>query len=133
MNPISRRGFLGVIGAFTAAAATRAMPTSLNKSPPAPEQIDLVARLLKECRATSVETHCLTGDVMRCVVTYRHDPDGPRTALDEMAAEAIADRRPIAASVTVTQDSCDIDVTMLGRREFVPVGRPQATVTVDYV
>ncbi len=108
----SRRGFLGVVGAFVAAAAARpVMPQGFAKAKPIKEQSDLMA-MLKDFRVQSFSKEFSIADVPRNVVTYRHAPGSPRTALDDMAQKESAGLLPIG--VMVTHDYELIDVTALG-------------------
>lgn len=98
----TRRGFLGVMTAFTALAATgRAMPASTSSRPPLPVQTDMLA-ILKDCRVISYEPEfSLTGpETLR--VTYRHAPKAPRSALDLLVEEMRGKRLPVSVSVTTS-------------------------------
>jgi hypothetical protein len=132
---ISRRGFLGALAAFTAAAAAKTLPTSLSAAPPVPEQVDFLAGLIKECRVTGIEQQASVRGIMRIVVTYRHDPTGPRTCLDDMARQEVGGRRPVNASVTIEHNEIDVSLPYASppSQEIWKVGRPTHTVTVEYV
>ena len=109
----TRRGFLGVLGAFVAAAAaSKVLPQGVARAKPIKEQIDLMG-ILKECRVLSVEQECIVEGYVRYRVTYRHDPKGPRTSLDDLVDARTAGLLPIG--VMVTQECDAIDVTELGQ------------------
>jgi hypothetical protein len=113
-NPITRRGFIGVLGAFVAAASTsRAMPQGFAKAKPIKEQVGLMA-MLRQCRVESLYEECQIASYRRIVVKYRHAPNEPRTAMDDHASRKCAGLLPVGVMVT---QQCDmIDVTSIGNQ-----------------
>lgn len=130
----TRRGFLGVLTAFTAFAATgRAMPASTSSRPPLPVQTDMLA-IIKDCRVISYEREfSLTGlETLR--VTYRHAPKEPRSALDLLVEEMRGKRLPVSVSVTTYARDAVIDVSQLGlTKTFEPIVEAQADVEVVFL
>ncbi len=129
----TRRGFVGTLVAFVAAAsAPKALPSGFARGKPIREQIDLMA-ILKDCRAQSIEEDIRVDGFRRMIVTYRHAPKAPRTVMDQMAGAQTAGLLPVG--VTVTQSCEAIDVTRLGEyREFgsLVVERPVTSVEVVF-
>lgn len=120
---VSRRGFIGALGAFTAALTFgKAMPagveiaTGRGAVKPLKEQIDLL-EILKDCRVVSYEnTTTLTGP-STLEVKYRHDPGSARTSLDDVVDASRKHMLPVSASVTV--EYTWIDVSILGEYRAV--------------
>lgn len=121
----TRRGFLGVLSAFAAAAASGVrLPSSACKTPIRAVQADLLA-MLADCRAISVERCEEIGGLHKAVIQFLHAPDAPRTSLDDMADVARKNLRPISVSLTVECDDI-VDLALLGdMREYDPAGRRQ--------
>jgi hypothetical protein len=108
----TRRGFVGTLVAFVAAAsAPKALPSGFARAKPIREQAALMAAL-KECRVESIDQEMAVGSYRRLRVTYRHAPKGPRSPLDGIAEKRSAGLLPIG--VMVTQQCDAIDVTRLG-------------------
>ena len=126
----SRRGFLGIVGAFVAAAAARdVMPSGSLRAKPITEQIDLMA-ILKECRVQSFYEDIRVDSYRRIRVLYRHAPNEPLTSLDADADRLRAGLLPIGA---IAEEQCDmIDVTYLGDPTRFEVARPVKTLEVVF-
>ena len=115
---VSRRGFIGALGAFAAAlTAGKAMPagvevaTGRGSVKPLKEQIDLL-EILKDCRVVSYEkTTTLTGP-STLEVKYRHAPGSARTSLDDVVDAARKHMLPVSATVDI--EYTGIDVSILG-------------------
>jgi len=94
-------------------------------------EIERVRSLLSECRLVSIgETTLRDGG---CVITasYRHDPDGKPTALDEQWGEYLSDAG--IRSVEVSSSYEEIDVFHLGIYQMKEVLKPVRDITVEYV
>lgn len=126
----SRRGFLGIVGAFVVAASARGvMPSGSQRGKPITEQIDLMA-ILKECRVESFYEDIRVDIYRRIRVLYRHAPNEPLTSLDADANRLRAGLLPIGA---VVEQRCDmIDVTHLGDPTRFEVARPVKTLEVIF-
>jgi hypothetical protein len=129
----TRRGFVGTIVAFVAAAsAPKALPSGFARAKPIREQIDFLA-MLKDCRALAIAEDIRVDGFRQMIVTYRHDPKAPRTGMDQEAAAKTAGLLPVG--VTVTQSCEAIDVTRLGEYrafETFEAERPVTSVEVVF-
>jgi len=68
-----------------------------------------VMEMLKECRVLNLEESADIRAASSWRVTYRHDPDAPRTSLDDEADEIYETRMPVSVMVTsVADDNIDV-------------------------
>jgi hypothetical protein len=68
-----------------------------------------VMEMLKECRVLNLEESVDIRAASSWRVTYRHDPDAPRTILDDKADEIYETRMPVRVMVTsVADDNIDV-------------------------
>ena len=103
-NDVSRRGFLGALTAFTAAAASGAqMVPSWSGKPALPCQSELLASL-SECRVVEhiYSLYAFGQHPNTYTVRFVHAPDAPLTSLDENARAHMRGMVPI--SVTQVRD-----------------------------
>jgi hypothetical protein len=68
-----------------------------------------VMEMLKECRVLNLESSVDIRAASSWRVTYRHDPDAPRTSLDDEAKKIHETRVPVSVMVTSLADD-NIDV-----------------------
>lgn len=132
---MNRRGFLGVLGAFTAAlAAGRVMPASVAATSgghvkPFKEQIDLL-EILKDCRVQSYGIkHGLAGP-KRVAVRYAYLPHAARTSLDDVVDKNRKGLLPVSATFTCEYD--EIDVSLLGLYKEFSVMKTRDIVEVEF-
>lgn len=84
-------------------SSIRAARASLPPPTPAPDDtLAFVRRILKECRVVGHRTTVRAGDLMRCSVTYRHDPNGRQTKEDLEWEQYLADARMVSVVVSTS-------------------------------
>lgn len=86
---------------------------SLRKSqallpPPPTDPLPYVKEVLKECRVIGHKLSLMAGELTRCRVHYRHDPNGKRSAQDLHWEQYLSDAKMVSVNVTATADEIDV-------------------------
>lgn len=71
-------------------------------------EVERAIALLKECRITSVEKVTSIHGPQRYIVSYRHNPEGQWTMLDEAYGFLAETGAPVNISVSLTADTSDL-------------------------
>lgn len=113
-------------------SSIRAARASLPPPTPAPDDtLAFVRRILKECRVVGHQTTVSAGDLTRCSVTYRHDPNGRQTKEDLEWEQYLADARMVSVVVSTSAD--ELDVTHLGGYSTWPIAKARHDVEIEYI
>lgn len=128
---------LAVGGGAKATASISANATGFTSShrkaksfPPPGDPLPYVREVLKQCRVIGHELSMMAGELTRCRVTYRHDPNGKRTEDDLRWEEYLSDAKMVSVVVSTSVDS--IDFTHLGSL-IGPIERPVHDVEIEYL
>jgi hypothetical protein len=90
-----------------------------------------VMEMLKECRVLRLEESVGIRAASLWRVTYRHDPDAPRTSLDDEADRIVESRPPV--SVLVSSYEREVDIVSLGGSFYkTPLTKPTYEIQVEY-
>jgi hypothetical protein len=143
---MQRRNFLqALLAAGSALAGSRAVAAAV--APPesakaiAPntqplrrslgESQRVLMEMLKECRVLKLERSDDIWAASSWRVTYRHDPDAPRTSLDDEAHQIVEARAPV--SVSVSSYGREVDIVSLGGWLYkTPLTKPTYEIQVEY-
>jgi hypothetical protein len=107
-------------------ADTTGLVEGIRKSLPE-DPLTYVKKALKECRVIRHELSMRAGDWTRCLVTYRHDPNGRRTAEDLRWEQYLADAKMVSVNVSTTVDGSEVEIEHIVDIEYiVPPKRSQA-------
>lgn len=124
----------GAKAAASISANTTAFTASLRKAkaslPPPGDPLPYVREVLKQCRVIGHELSMMAGELTRCRVTYRHDPNGKRTEDDLRWEEYLSDAKMVSVVVSTSVDS--LDVTHLGSYAG-SIQRPVHDVEIEYL